>query len=110
LAHQGAGHLDKASGQFRLAIDMHLQLDKNQRNDIHLLSIRSNLAINYFVAGKFEEAISNQRSALSLAEALNIYNTSLFRQTLDTLYSFYVNLERFSEAEALKKKYEHQYF
>jgi len=110
LAHQRAGNLDKASGQFRLAIQMHFRLDKAQRNDAQLLSLINNLAINLFVDEKFEEAITNQRAALKLAETLGIYNTSLFRQTVDTLYSFYVNLERFGEAEALEVKYEGKYF
>jgi tetratricopeptide (TPR) repeat protein len=110
LAHQRAGNLDKATAQFKMAIRMHLELDTKYRNDAYLLSIFNNLSINLYLEKKYDESITNQIKAMKIAENLGIYNTMLFRETLDTLFSLYVKLEKNDEADALRLKYIDKYF
>lgn len=110
LAHQRAGNLDNASIQFKLGIRMHMELDEKYRNDAYLVGMYNNLSINLFLEKKYEESIKSQITAMKIAEQLSIYNTILFRETLDTLYSLYVKLDKTAEADALKIKYEGKYF
>lgn len=70
----------------------------------------NNLSINLFLEKKYVESVTNQIEVMKIAEGFQIYNSELFRETLDTLYSLYVKLEKTNEADALQIKYEGKYF
>jgi tetratricopeptide (TPR) repeat protein len=102
-ANQSIGNWASSISMFNLAINTHLELPKDKRNDLNLVLYMNSIAVSYLFNGESEKAEKAIISAVNVLDRQKIENTKALAGVTNTMIMLSEHLKDEENAEKLRE-------